>query len=74
MAKPLTKTQLVAAMADELGSDKKSAGAAIDAGVRIDVVPRPLCLWLARNDAFDRADLYTCTVTNTQVKNHMSHW
>ena len=31
MAKPLTKTQLVAALAEELGSDKKSAGAALDA-------------------------------------------
>lgn len=31
MAKPMTKTQLVAALAEELGSDKKSAGAALDA-------------------------------------------
>lgn len=31
MAKPLTKTQLVAAMADELGSDKKAANAVLDA-------------------------------------------
>ena len=31
MAKPLTKTQLVAALADEMGSDKKAAGAALDA-------------------------------------------
>ncbi|MDJ0827096.1 MAG: HU family DNA-binding protein [Rhodobacter sp.] len=31
MAKPLTKTQLVAALAEELGSDKKSATAALDA-------------------------------------------
>jgi len=31
MAKPLTKTQLVAALADELGADKKAAGAALDA-------------------------------------------
>ena len=30
-AKPLTKTQLVAALAEELGSDKKSATAALDA-------------------------------------------
>lgn len=29
--KPLTKTQLVAALADEMGSDKKTAGAALDA-------------------------------------------
>lgn len=31
MAKPLTKTQLVAALADEMGADKKAAGAALDA-------------------------------------------
>jgi DNA-binding protein HU-beta len=31
MAKPMTKTQLVAALADHMGSDKKSAGAALDA-------------------------------------------
>ena len=31
MAKPMTKTQLVAALADEMGSDKKTAAAALDA-------------------------------------------
>ncbi len=31
MAKPMTKTQLVAALADEMGADKKSASAALDA-------------------------------------------
>jgi len=31
MSKPLTKTQLVAALAEEMGSDKKSASAALDA-------------------------------------------
>jgi DNA-binding protein HU-beta len=31
MAKPMTKTQLVAALADEMGSDKKTAGSALDA-------------------------------------------
>lgn len=31
MAKPMTKAQLVAAMAEETGSDKKSAAAALDA-------------------------------------------
>ena len=35
MAKPMTKTQLVAALADEMGSDKKSAGSALDAVVAI---------------------------------------
>lgn len=31
MAKPMTKTQLVAALADKLESDKKSASAALEA-------------------------------------------
>lgn len=31
MAKPMTKTQLVAALAEKMDSDKKSAGAALDA-------------------------------------------
>ena len=31
MAKPMTKTQLVAALADEMGSDKKAASSALDA-------------------------------------------
>ncbi len=35
MAKPMTKTQLVAALADEMGSDKKSAAGALDAVVAI---------------------------------------
>lgn len=30
-AKPMTKTQLVAALAEEMGSDKKTANAALDA-------------------------------------------
>ena len=31
MSKPMTKTQLVAALADAMGSDKKTANAALDA-------------------------------------------
>lgn len=31
MSKPMTKTQLVAALADSMGSDKKTAGSALDA-------------------------------------------
>jgi len=31
MTKPMTKTQLVAALAEEMGSDKKTANAALDA-------------------------------------------
>jgi DNA-binding protein HU-beta len=35
MAKPMTKTQLVAALADEMGSDKKSASGALDAMISV---------------------------------------
>ncbi len=35
MAKPMTKTQLVAALAEEMGEDKKTASAALDAVVNI---------------------------------------
>ena len=35
MAKPLTKTQLVTALADKMDSDKKSASAALDAIVSV---------------------------------------
>lgn len=31
MSKPMTKTQLVAALAEEMGADKKTAGTALDA-------------------------------------------
>lgn len=35
MAKPMTKTQLVAALAEEMDADKKSAAAALDAVISI---------------------------------------
>ena len=35
MAKPMTKTQLVAALADEMGGDKKTASAALDAMIGV---------------------------------------
>lgn len=35
MAKPMTKTQLVAALADEMGSDKKSAAGALEGIISI---------------------------------------
>lgn len=38
MSKPMTKTQLVTALAEEMGSDKKTAGTALDAV--IDVITR----------------------------------
>ncbi|MBZ8117979.1 HU family DNA-binding protein [Roseovarius sp. LXJ103] len=35
MAKPMTKTQLVAALAEEMGSDKKTASGALDAMISV---------------------------------------
>ena len=35
MAKPMTKTQLVAALADDMGGDKKSASGALDAMINV---------------------------------------
>ena len=35
MAKPMTKTQLVAALADEMDSDKKTASSALDAMIGV---------------------------------------
>ncbi|SDO11257.1 DNA-binding protein HU-beta [Lutimaribacter pacificus] len=35
MAKPMTKTQLVATLAEEMGSDKKTASGALDAIIAI---------------------------------------
>ena len=35
MAKPMTKTQLVAALAEKMDADKKTAGAALDSLVEI---------------------------------------
>ncbi|MGR3511417.1 MAG: HU family DNA-binding protein [Paracoccaceae bacterium] len=35
MAKPLTKTQLVAALADEMDGDKKAASSALDAIISV---------------------------------------
>jgi DNA-binding protein HU-beta len=35
MAKPMTKTQLVASLAEEMGSDKKTANGALDAIVSV---------------------------------------
>ena len=35
MTKPMTKTQLVAALADEMGADKKSAGTALESIIAI---------------------------------------
>jgi len=35
MAKPMTKTQLVAALADEMGGDKKTASSALDAVISV---------------------------------------
>ena len=56
MAKPMTKTQLVAALAEEMGADKKAAGAALEAVCALSqkkflVVAQSLCQALAKSIA-----------------------
>ena len=41
--KPMTKTQLVAALADEMGTDKKSASAALEAVCNLPGVGKIYC-------------------------------
>ena len=41
MSKPMTKTQLVAALAEEMEVDKKAAATALDAGGGLVALPRP---------------------------------
>jgi hypothetical protein len=40
----------------------RDASAAINACVRIDIIPRPFTLWFSWKDAFYRANLYTTRV------------
>jgi hypothetical protein len=47
--------------------------AAVNAGIRVNVDPRPFGNRLAGNHAFNRANFNTTTVTNTQTGNDMSH-
>ena len=55
--KPMTKTQLVAAMAEEMGSDKKTATAALDAAARR----------LSQPFAVERRDLYRRPLTSREL-------
>jgi hypothetical protein len=59
---------------DSLIRALRDAGAAVDAGVRIDVVPRPLIDWLAWHDAFHRTDIYTSGVSQAQAGDDMGHF
>jgi hypothetical protein len=49
------------------------AGPAVDAGVRVDVKPRPFVNRFAGDDAFYRAYIYTPRVAQTQAGNNVSH-
>jgi hypothetical protein len=45
----------------------------VNAGIRIDVDPRPLVDRLAGDHAFDRTNIDTTAITNTQTGDYVSH-
>jgi hypothetical protein len=49
------------------------AGAAVDACVWVDVIPRPFFHWLARHDALNRADIYTSGVPQAKTSDNVCH-
>src|SRR5258708_25151563 len=49
------------------------AGTAVNAGVGVDIHPRPLVLRLARNDAFDGANFNAAAVAQAQTGDDMGH-
>ena len=49
---------------DRLDRTLRHAGAAVDAGVGVDVVPRPLRFRLARDDAFYGTHFHACPIAN----------
>jgi hypothetical protein len=51
----------------------RDAGAAVNAGVWIDIVPGPLFDRLAGDDTFHRADIHATGVAQTQTGNNMGH-
>jgi hypothetical protein len=46
---------------------------AVNAGIWIDIVPRPFIFGNARDNTFHRAHFNTSAVANAQVENYMSH-
>src|SRR3990172_3088481 len=58
---------------DRLKGAFGDASAAIDAGIRIYVVPRPLIDGLTRYDALHRADIYARRITQAQTGDDMRH-
>jgi len=51
----------------------RHAGAAIDAGVRVDVIQRPFVLGEPGHDTLYRADFCTCAIADTETSNYVSH-
>jgi hypothetical protein len=49
------------------------AGATVNAGIRIDIEPGPLCFWLAGYDALYRANFYACAIANAQIEDNVRH-
>ena len=51
-----------------------NAGAAVDAGYRVDVVPGILILGHARYDAFHWANIHAAAISQAQTGNNMGHF
>jgi hypothetical protein len=58
---------------DGLKGALRDARSAVDASVWIDVKPRPLGFWLAGDDALNRANVDTASVTQTKAGNNVGH-
>jgi hypothetical protein len=52
----------------------RDAGAAVDAGVWVDIKPWPLFLRDARNDALYGADFHATSVAQAEACNNIRHW
>jgi hypothetical protein len=50
----------------------RNTGSTVDARIWIDIIPGPFVLRLTRDNALDRADFYTGSITNAEIKNYMS--
>jgi hypothetical protein len=51
----------------------RDAGSAIDACIRIDVIPGPFIFWLAWYDALHRTNVHTSGITEAKPCDYMGH-
>jgi hypothetical protein len=51
----------------------RDASAAIDAGIRVDIKPRPFRYRFTGDNAFHRANIYTSRIAQAKTGNNMGH-